>query len=210
MRAIWATTGWWGRRRDGSLSTGAHRCTKRRSKPGARCLPRISRPGRKKAIRPGQTAMRGARIPRPTCCRWWRASGPLGPAIPPCGSRPRLAPRKRLDATAPTPAGLVAVRYRVARNRLIATIRRPANLPVRFEWRGKAIQVLTARLPAANRNKRRLPSECRKVAAPIGASIARRRHPAAVIDRRSGESPSTTPSISSPGAIGPTPAGVPV
>jgi len=57
-------------------------------------------------------------------------------------SRLRVAPvpgsLKSLAATAATPHGPVSVKYRVTAGRLTAEIRRPANLPGEFVWRGKA------------------------------------------------------------------------
>jgi hypothetical protein len=56
-------------------------------------------------------------------------------------SRVRVAPLlgqlTSLDATAATPRGPVAVRYRIANGSLIAEIDRPAALPGEFVWKGK-------------------------------------------------------------------------
>jgi hypothetical protein len=51
---------------------------------------------------------------------------------------PLLGHLTSLDATAATPHGPVSVKYRVAKGRLTAEIRRPANLPGEFHWQGRS------------------------------------------------------------------------
>jgi alpha-L-rhamnosidase len=48
--------------------------------------------------------------------------------------KPALGHLKALDAVAATPAGPVRVKYRVGRDKLVATIEKPASLPGTFEW----------------------------------------------------------------------------
>jgi hypothetical protein len=51
---------------------------------------------------------------------------------------PVLGDLTSLDAAAATPKGLVSVRYKMAGDRLIAEIDRPADLPGAFVWKGKS------------------------------------------------------------------------
>lgn len=71
-------------------------------------------------------------------------------------SRLRVAPvlghLKSLDATAATPHGPVRVSYRIAGDRLVATIERPAALPGEFLWRGQSYPL------TRNRTKFELPA----------------------------------------------------
>ena len=57
---------------------------------------------------------------------------------------PHLGALKKLHAVAMTPSGAVTVDYLVADGRLTATIRKPADLPGRFLWQGRDIQLKRA------------------------------------------------------------------
>ncbi len=52
---------------------------------------------------------------------------------------PHLGSLKKLHAVAQTPSGPVTVDYRVSGDHVKATIRRPADLPGTFEWRGRTV-----------------------------------------------------------------------
>jgi alpha-L-rhamnosidase len=62
---------------------------------------------------------------------------PAAPGYSRLRVEPHLGTLTSLDATSMTPRGAVKVSYRVAGNRLTATIDRPASLPGIFVWRGK-------------------------------------------------------------------------
>lgn len=63
--------------------------------------------------------------------------GPAAPGYKRARIAPHLGSLTQLDAVVQTPAGPVAVKYRVARGRLTATINRPQGLPAVFSWRGR-------------------------------------------------------------------------
>lgn len=63
--------------------------------------------------------------------------GPAAPGYAQVRIAPELGPLTKLDAAAMTPQGLITVRYRVANDRLRATITKPAALPGWFEWQGQ-------------------------------------------------------------------------
>jgi alpha-L-rhamnosidase len=65
---------------------------------------------------------------------------------------PELGGLTSLDASAVTPRGLVKVSYRVAGEKLTATIERPSSLPGEFVWQGKIYPLEQARTNLELRN----------------------------------------------------------
>jgi alpha-L-rhamnosidase len=68
-------------------------------------------------------------------------------------ARVRIAPvlgaLTSLDAAAATPHGPVSVRYRIRGGQLDAVVRRPADLPGEFVWRGKSYPLTRRRTTLA-------------------------------------------------------------
>jgi alpha-L-rhamnosidase len=71
--------------------------------------------------------------------------GPGSPGYKSVRIAPALGSLKVLNAIAATPMGPVTVRYRIARDRLVADVTRPRMLPGTFEWRHKVYPLFRAR-----------------------------------------------------------------